>query len=99
MHNAPVGVIDILDEVLLSKGDPFLYHWIVGGGDPLAMQGRVATDCNGKVWFVGPNSISGGGTSSTDVTCKQIKSFLHLEPLKYYIIRMFAFLDPSCTKR
>jgi hypothetical protein len=50
------------------RGEPFLYHLIFGRGVPIAWQGRVATDCNGKVWLAGPICTMGGGTSSTDVT-------------------------------
>lgn len=52
----------------LTRGEPFLYHLILGWGVPIAWQGRVATDCSGKVWLAGPICTMGGGTSSTDVT-------------------------------
>lgn len=54
----------------LSTGLPFLYHLMRGGGEPRAWQERVATECRGSVWLVGRISTSGGGTSSTDVTCR-----------------------------
>lgn len=57
-----------LDDVCESMGLPFLYHLIRGEGVPRAWQGSVATECKGNVWFVGPTSIRGGGTSSTEVT-------------------------------
>lgn len=52
----------------LMRGEPFLYHLILGWGVPIAWQGRVATDFSGKVWLAGPICTMGGGTSSTDVT-------------------------------
>lgn len=44
----------------ILSGTPSLYHWIVGVGDPSALQFSVAGSCLGIIEFVGCSMILGG---------------------------------------
>lgn len=51
-----------------TKGMPSRYHEITGTGFPTALQGRIPMVFIGRVWFIGPWIITGGGWSSGDIT-------------------------------
>jgi len=66
MNNVPLMAIVMRPPGRTST--PSLCQWTRGVGVPTARHGNEATLFSGRVWFAGPNSIMGGGVSSTDVT-------------------------------
>lgn len=63
----------ITKRLLLCTAVPSLNHLISGVGVPVARHDSVATLPLGRVWFVGPIWMTGGGMSSTDMTWKITK--------------------------
>lgn len=63
----------ISKRLLLCTAAPSLVHLIWGDGAPVARHVSIATLPFGRVWFVGPIWMMGGGMSSTDVTWKTTK--------------------------
>lgn len=74
----------ISKRLLLGTVALSLNHWISGNGVPAARHVSIATLPFGRVWFVGPIWMIGGGMSSTDMTWKRKKDKQILARWKWF---------------
>lgn len=58
-NNPPAGKNILCDPGNIFNGTPSLYHCMVGGGDPSALQFNVAGSCLGTVVSIGCSIILG----------------------------------------
>lgn len=74
IFNVPLWTIT--KRFLVCTAAPSFDHLMLGAGLPAARQLNIATLPFGRVWFVGPIWMMGGGMSSTDVTWKRREKWL-----------------------
>jgi len=79
-NNPPAGSVMRWEPGSIFSGTPSLYHWMVGVGDPSALQLRVAGSCRGTVVSMGCSTIRGGCEPAEKMQKEQwrrLKRFLY----------------------
>lgn len=59
-NKPPAGSVILWEPGSIFSGTPSLNHWIVGVGEPSALQLSVAGSCRGTVVSIGCSTIRGG---------------------------------------